>query len=139
MQILNPAYNFSLQSYKTVNIFIFLRTFLSLLIIQFQKIMELVRRRFNPESHDTLQQSVAEFTKIMVHELVKVNFLSFNPRDVAIFCIHVCAMLKNTNEANQSNAQAPKVDDPFADAENLCKTMFGVNFENEKVSFYLFN
>jgi hypothetical protein len=98
--------------------------------------MELARRRFNLDSHDTLQQSVAEFNKIMIHELFKVNFLSFGPRDVAIFSIHVCAMLKIINEANRSDIEpANNGGDPFTEAEKLCKIMFGINFDNATVSF----
>jgi hypothetical protein len=97
--------------------------------------MELARRRFNLDSHETLQQSVAEFNKIMIHELFKVNFLSFSPRDVAIFGIHVCAMLKNISEAHRSDMEAANGDDPFTEAENLCKIVFGINFDNTAVSF----
>jgi hypothetical protein len=98
--------------------------------------MELARRRFNLDSHETLQQSVAEFNKIMIHELVKVNFLSFSPRDFAVFSIHVCAMLQNISDAsNRSDTEAANEDDPFTEAENLCKIMFGINFDNTAVSF----
>lgn len=99
--------------------------------------MELVKRKFNLESSDTLQQSVADFNNFMIHELVKNNFLSFSPRDIAIFCIYVCAMLKNTWEPKNRN-NMPCGDDLLTEAENMCKNMFGVNLEDETVRVKIF-
>jgi len=59
--------------------------------------LELVRKRFDTESHDSLIQAIEEFNKLAITELVKLNMLSFCSEDLAEFSLSICSRLKSKN------------------------------------------